>query len=67
MFLGFMRTFSEWKAAQIFGRLTYCAYLAHVSLMRLRAGRIRTPEYITEYLLVSYLIIKTFKNILNIF
>lgn len=52
-----MRYFTEWNAVQVFGRLTYCAYLIHVTLLKIRLGKVRSPIYVTEYLLVRLLII----------
>lgn len=53
-----MRDILQWHPAQILGRVSYCAFLVHVSLQRIRIGGARYPVYISEYQYVSYLMLQ---------
>ncbi|KAF5301329.1 hypothetical protein FQA39_LY10727 [Lamprigera yunnana] len=48
----FLRSCVVWPPLQILGRLSYCIYLIHFPLVRIRIGLGRTPAYITVYYLI---------------
>ncbi|KAF5307205.1 hypothetical protein FQR65_LT00721 [Abscondita terminalis] len=48
----FLRSCVVWAPFQILGRLTYCVYLVHLSLIRIRVGLGRAPNHITVYYLL---------------
>lgn len=60
--LGFLRDALHWLPLQVFGRLSYCAYLIHVAFIRVRGGLLRTPLYVNSYVLVSMFVCKQISN-----
>ncbi|KAB0804317.1 hypothetical protein PPYR_01287 [Photinus pyralis] len=49
----FLRSCIVWSPFQIMGRITYCVYLVHLSLIRIRIGQGRTPVYSSVYTLLT--------------
>ncbi|KAF2884301.1 hypothetical protein ILUMI_21863 [Ignelater luminosus] len=49
----FLRDALCWLPLQVFGRLSYCAYLIHVALIRVRGGLLRTPLYVNSYVFLN--------------
>lgn len=52
-----MKRLLETNYCQIFGRISFCTYLVHVTVQRLRVGELRLPVYIStsQYVSNSYL------------
>ncbi|KAJ3659719.1 hypothetical protein Zmor_011393 [Zophobas morio] len=49
---GIIKKACEWPPVYILGRLTYGAYLIHPFIQRLKAGILRTPNFLNDYLLI---------------
>ncbi|KAK4885463.1 hypothetical protein RN001_001734 [Aquatica leii] len=45
----FLRDAVLWQPLQILGRLTYCVFLVHVALIRIKFGQARVLSYMTSY------------------
>ncbi|KAF2884300.1 hypothetical protein ILUMI_21862 [Ignelater luminosus] len=48
----FQRDVLFWSPVTILGRLSFCAYLGHSFVTRIRAGFVRTPMYINFYVVL---------------
>ncbi|KAK5647502.1 hypothetical protein RI129_002394 [Pyrocoelia pectoralis] len=49
----FLRSCIIWTPFQILGRITYCVYLIHLTLIRIRIGQTRTPVHSSVYVLLT--------------
>lgn len=56
----FLRSCVIWPPLQILGRITYCVYLVHFPLIRMRIGSKRTPSYVSVYNLLIYTLLDLF-------
>lgn len=53
--IGIMKRILEAAPLQILGRISYCTYLVHTTLQRIRVGELRQPVYASEIQYVSYI------------
>ncbi|KAJ8938256.1 hypothetical protein NQ318_001789 [Aromia moschata] len=49
----FARWVCEWQAIQILGRITFSTYIIHTALIRMRAGYMRSPLFLNDFILLT--------------
>lgn len=58
MTLGILTSACQWMPVVILGRLTYCAYLIHVFVLRFRAANGHEKVYMQPYIMVILCLFK---------
>lgn len=64
-FIGLMKRTVEWGPTYVLGRLSFSAYLIHMSLILMRPALSRFPPYISDYQIVRKLVVEFFFNLLT--
>lgn len=66
-YAGFIGCFLSLPVFQLLGKLTYSMYLLHLVIIVLNSASIRTPQYISDYQMVRYILILIFNLLIYVY